>query len=73
MVKVKITVCKEEVIEIPDEVYQGLQLCPRSEEEHNKWLAAGKAVEQIVGLPFAYEGTGLREIATLDGEILSQA
>ena len=73
MVQVKVIVCKEEVIEIPDEVYQDLYLCPRSEEEHNRWLAAGKAVEKIVGLPFAYEGTGLRKIATLDGEILSEA
>ena len=73
MVKVKVIVCKEEIIEIPEEVYQDLYLCPKSEEEHNRWLAAGKAVEKIVGLPFAYEGTGLREITTLDGEILSQA
>jgi hypothetical protein len=73
MIQVKVTICKEEIIEIPEKVYQDLYLCPKSEEEHNRWLAAGKAVEEIVGMPFAYQGTGLRTIATLDGEILSEA
>ena len=73
MAQVRITVCKEEVIEIPDNVYQNLLLQPKSEEEHNKWLAAGEAVEKIVGVKFAYQGTGLRSIATLDGEMLSEA
>ena len=73
MAQVKITVCKEEVIDIPEEVMQDLLLQPKSEEEHNRWVAAGTTVEAIVGMKFAYQGTGLRSVATLDGEMLAEA
>lgn len=73
MAQVKITICKEEIINIPEEVMQDLLLQPTSEEEHNRWVAAGAAVEKIVGMRFAYEGTGLRSVATLEGEMLAEA
>lgn len=73
MAKVKVTICKEEIIEIPDEVYKDLSIDPRDEETNRKWVDAGNYVVEQLGVRWAYEGTGLRKIESLDGEIFAEA
>ena len=73
MTKVRIVVEKVEEIEVPDEVYEILTKEHDTEEDRMKWMDAGNAVAEQIGMDWAYYGTGLRRIETLDGEILAEA
>lgn len=76
MKKVKVLICTEKVVEIPDEVYNNLNMEIKSEEDHNKWEEAGAAMLSITGQKdWAYprDKAGLLRVTTLDGTILAEA
>ena len=76
MKKVKVLICTEKVVEIPDEVFNNLNMKVESEEDLNKWLEAGTAVLSITGQKdWAYprDKAELLRVTTLDGTILAEA
>ncbi len=76
MKKVKVLICTEKVMEIPDEIYNNLNMRIENEEDHNKWEEAGAYMLSATGqTDWAYpiDKAGLLRVTTLDGTILAEA
>ena len=76
MKKVKVLICTEKVMEIPDEVYNNLNMRIESKEDHDKWEEAGAYMLSATGqTDWAYprDKAGLLRVTTLDGTILAEA